>query len=83
MRPTLAKGEEVVTAWAERASGPGWSNQLVWAFVRGLSGDYRLIALQPTEWQASPTLSALFGVSAVVSEDMRAAAAALLREKKP
>lgn len=81
MKPILKNGEEVVAAWAERASGPGWSNQLVWMCIRTTDGAYRLDAFQPSEWHASPAFCALFSVSAVVAEDMRVAAAALARKR--
>jgi hypothetical protein len=42
--------EFVVVAWAERASGPGWSNQPIRAIVQEFGGGpMRQIWLQPDE----------------------------------
>ena len=46
----LSKTEHIVGVWAEKAAGPGWSNQLVWVCIRDqLDGSYRVDALQPDE----------------------------------
>jgi len=37
----LKDGETVVVAWAEHASEPGWSNQLVWVLIRERGGKLR------------------------------------------
>ena len=66
----------IVAAWAERASGPGWSNRLVWLLVRDEDGELRLDSLQPDEYAPSATVTALFDVSA-------ACATAMLRAVKP
>jgi hypothetical protein len=45
----LAKNERIVTAFAERASGPGWSNQPLWVIVRDGDQNLRMECLQPSE----------------------------------
>ncbi len=58
-----AKGD-IVTAWSERCSGPGWSNHLLHVLYRAKDGDLSIKYLQPEEWQKSPELVAL----AIVAE---------------
>jgi len=41
--------EHVVVAWAEKARGSGWSNDLIWVLVRDGDGHLRIHAIQPTE----------------------------------
>lgn len=48
----LAKDETIVTAWAERASGPGWANQPVYVLVRDSNGKLRTDAIHPDEHSA-------------------------------
>ena len=45
----LAKGEMIITAWAEYASGPGWSNTPVWIIVRDGNGKLEERCIQPDE----------------------------------
>ena len=45
----IRPGDKPVTAWAERSSGPGWSNTLLWVIVRDQSGKLREECLQPEE----------------------------------
>jgi hypothetical protein len=48
----LHEGEFVLTAWAERASGPGWSNTPVYAVIANQSASpptYRVVCIQPNE----------------------------------
>ena len=53
MRKLLHMGERdyVLTAWPERASGPGWSNRPLWVVV-GTHGSnvFRRECLQPQEY---------------------------------
>lgn len=62
----------VVTAYAERAAGPGWANSPIWVIVR--DGDKRLhqICIQPEERTAH--LHYLYDVSAASHAAMKAAA---------
>ena len=52
-RPRLKVGEYIVTAYAERAAGPGWGNAPIWVIVRGVDGRLREECLQPKE-QSDP-----------------------------
>lgn len=45
----VADKRHIVCAWAERASGPGWSNSLVWYITRDGNGVLRQECLQPDE----------------------------------
>lgn len=49
MKFKLAKGEHIVTAFAETASGPGWSNTPIWIIVQDANGSLRRECLQPDE----------------------------------
>lgn len=78
----LAPGEYVVTAWAEAAAGPGWSNAPLWVLVGApliTQKGYRIECLQPDEQTAA--MVTLYGISAQVHESMRASAASLLEGK--
>jgi len=45
----LLPGDQVVVAWPELCSGPGWSNTIVWVIIQGSRGGLRREALQPEE----------------------------------
>ena len=76
---TLAETERVIAAWAERCSGPGWSNRLIHVLIRHDGGGaMRIVYVQPHE--QTPTMLTLFNISAGVAEDMRLAAEAMARE---
>lgn len=66
-----AKGETVVTAFAERASGPGWANSPIWVIVRDLNGNLRQECLQPEEQTAE--MAVLFRLSEAAHEAMTSA----------
>ena len=57
----LEKNERIVTAYAQRASGPGWSNMPVWVIVRDANGNLREECIQPDEQTAE--IAHLFHVS--------------------
>lgn len=58
----LNKNEYVVTAYASRASGPGWANTPVWVVICDRStGKFREECLQPNE--QSEGMRILYGVS--------------------
>jgi len=63
--------ERVIAAWAEKCSGPGWANEIVWVLRREDGGRLYLNAIQPQDHSA--TMRALLAVSATVAEDMRTA----------
>lgn len=69
-KPTIYKDEHIVAAWAEPASGPGWSNTPVWVLIRDSStGKYRVDALQPHE-QTGRMSDILYKVSSIAHTDM-------------
>lgn len=45
----LGKHDRIVTAYAQRASGPGWSNSPLWVIVRDGDGKLREECIQPEE----------------------------------
>ena len=67
----LRKGDRIVTAWAESASGPGWANALIWIVVSDVENSLRRECLQPEEH--THELHVLFGVSQAVQRAMLAA----------
>lgn len=69
IRP-LGDGERIVVAWAERASGPGWFNRLIWYLVRDRAGALRIEAIQPED-QSVP-LSVLHATAATLTADLTA-----------
>lgn len=52
---------QIVTAWAESASGPGWTDQPVWVLVQERCGKLRIECLQPDE--QSRDIHTLYSVS--------------------
>jgi hypothetical protein len=73
MEAMIEDGWSVVTAWAEKASGSGWINRIVWVLLqRRGTNQYRVECLQPEEQGAETRL--LFNVSALVSAEMGALA---------
>jgi hypothetical protein len=75
----ITERHSIVTAWAERASGPGWSNALVWVIVRDGNGVLRQECLQPEEQTAE--MHHLFGVSAAAAQAMLIAVESSIRSK--
>jgi hypothetical protein len=57
----IKKGEAIVTAFAEYAAGPGWSNRPLWVIVRDADKRLREECIQPSEQTAE--MHALFRVS--------------------
>lgn len=67
----LHEGETIVAAWAEKCSGPGWQNRVVWVLVRTANkASLRIEAIQPQE--QTRVLSALFDTSAALTREMLA-----------
>lgn len=59
---SLKTDEHVVAAWAERHSGPGWSNTTIEVLIRkNGTSDYRMESIQPHD--QTPEMLTLFGVS--------------------
>jgi hypothetical protein len=46
----MAKGDVIVTAYADRCTGPGWFNTPVIAIIRGESGKLREEYIQPDQF---------------------------------
>ncbi len=77
----LEKHDHIVTAYAERASGPGWANAPVWCVVRsGLDGTFRLECLQPVEF--SSEIATLYNLSAAAHDAMTHAVRSHMRKIK-
>lgn len=45
----LGEGDHIVSAYAQPAAGPGWSNAPLWVVVRDGNGKLREECLQPEE----------------------------------
>jgi hypothetical protein len=88
----LGEHDHVVTAFAQRASGPGWSNTPLWVIIQDGDGKLRRECLQPDE--QSHTMMLLYNLSNslnsqltaevenVLGEAVRAERAAKKRAKK-
>lgn len=78
-----AKVEEfIVVAWAEPASGPGWSNAPIHAIVQEIGGGVmRQVWLQPGEQTAA--MLTLYDVNAASTAAMTRLVAAKLKVRKP
>jgi hypothetical protein len=74
----LRKDDKIVTAYAEPAAGPGWSNQPLWVIVRR-GGELFEECLQPHEQTAE--MLTLYQVSAAAHSAMRGAVSAMLATK--
>jgi hypothetical protein len=68
--------DTVVTAWATREHGPGWSNTPVWVLLRADDGRLRVECIQPEEQSAA--MRTLHGVSAAAAGAMTAAVAGVV-----
>ena len=45
----LNKHENIITAFAESARGPGWANSPIWVIIRCADGTIRQECLQPRD----------------------------------
>lgn len=75
----LKQGEAIVTAYAQSASGPGWSNTPVWVIVRGADHNLREVCLQPGE--QSEAMRFIYAIAAEVNARMTMEANMVLRGK--
>jgi hypothetical protein len=75
----LETGERIVAAYAEAASGPGWSNSPIWVLIHCF-GSYRLACIQPDE--QTPEIAMLYSVSSVAHAAMTAAVMRAARGKE-
>lgn len=79
---TLAPDERIVTAYAQRASGPGWSNAPVWVIVRDGNGRLRELCIQPDEQTREMLM--LYDVAAAAHDALvRAVQSAARTRKQP
>ena len=77
----LNKNEYVVTAYASRASGPGWANTPIWVVIHDrVTGLYREDCIQPEHQTAGMRI--LYGISEQTHAEMMAEVAMLLASKK-
>ncbi len=69
---TLSEYEQIVGAWCEAPSGPGWRNRLVWVCIRdGATGTHRVDAIQPEDQDEEMVL--IFRFCLVASDALNAA----------
>ena len=64
----LKRDDHIVTAWAEAASGPGYSNAPLWVLIRNPIGELRVECMQPE--QQSLEMLVLYSTSAAAHEAM-------------
>lgn len=67
----IKKGDTIVTAYAERASGPGWANCPLWVIVKGSDGVLREECIQAD--QQTPDMAVLYNIAAEVHLALRRA----------
>lgn len=60
--------DRIVTAWAEKASGPGWHNTPIWVLIQNSMGSYRIESLQPDE--QTRDMRVLHSISDTVSYEL-------------
>ena len=76
----LEPGDTILTAYAEPASGSGWSNSPVWVIVQGREGKLRQECLQPVDQPEA--MRALYAVATAVHFGMLKVANALAKKGK-
>lgn len=77
----LNKNEYIITAYASRASGPGWANTPLWVVIRDSStGRIREEGIQPEHQTAGMRI--LYGISEQTHAAMVAEVADLVSRKK-
>lgn len=70
----------IVTAYPERAEGPGWRNEPLWIVVR-VNGDLREVCLQPDE--QTDAMRSLFRVCEAAHVAMKGAVEWAMRKDCP
>lgn len=73
----LKPRERVLTAFAERASGPGWSNRPLWIVIVSPTDGIRVECIQPDDH--TPAMIALYDVSEAAHSAMMRAVEAVIR----
>lgn len=71
MKLKLRERDTIETAYAEYASGPGWSNTPLWVIIRDGNGELRQECLQPIEFNAE--IHQLYKIAAAIQEAMTGA----------
>jgi hypothetical protein len=64
----MTRTDRMVTAYAQPASGPGWSNRPLYVIVEDRDGKMRSECLQPGEF--SRDLELLYGIASVVHGEL-------------
>lgn len=81
----IKKSDHIVTAFAERAAGPGWANAPIQVVVMNADKKLRIEWLQPSE--QTREMITLYSISEAVHLEMRAAVTAdqvrTIRKKEP
>jgi len=77
----LRPGDCILTAYAQPAAGPGWTNRPLWVIVQNADMSLRRECIQPEEQTAEMAL--LYNVSATVSASLLAHVEVALRKVKP
>lgn len=76
----IQKGETIVTAFADYASGPGWANRPIWVIVRDANQKLREECIQPEQHTAD--MVALFSVSHAAHSAMTGAVRSWVGRKR-
>ena len=78
----ITKHDTIITAFAERASGPGWANSPIWVIVENrVSGRMRRECIQPQD--QTPQMGWMYCISAAAHASMTdAVRVSLLKPKK-
>jgi hypothetical protein len=74
----LKDREYIVTAYAERACGPGWANSPIWVIVGSPDG-LRQECIQPSE--QTPAMQTLYNVSRTAHKEMVSAVMQMLYKR--
>ena len=80
MRPRLSKHDCVVTAFAQVANGPGWSNTPLWVIVQDGNGKLRRECLQPEE--QTEVIHLLYALSNTMNAQLTNEVERIMRVKK-
>ena len=76
----LNQGDTIITAYAQSAAGPGWSNTPLYVIVRDQNHNLREICLQPEEQTREMAL--LYGISQNIHYSLVGILSKYLNEKR-
>lgn len=72
--------KHIVCAYAEYASGPGWSNSPLWVIVLNrTTGEMTTECIQPAD--QTPVIRALFPISAPMHDRLKLEATSVLKKR--